>query len=339
LADVSVIVPTLNRTALLARALLTVLAQRNVEVEVLVVDDGSTPPVSSALGLGDLLSDSRVRVIRHDKTQGVSAARNSGISAASAPWVAFLDDDDLWANDKLAAQLKALANDPGCSWSYTGEVTMDENLRALRVVEAPSGDCIDMTLLHINAVPGGCSSVLASTAVIKEAGGFDESFSVLADWDLWIRLALLGRPAPVAEPLVGYFKHSQGMSFNTRRSLAEFGHLEEKYRSVRKTHHVEIGVAAYLRYIADIECRAGRRWSAATNRFRVGLPLPGPGTVALSIATFAAPGLVYRLLDRRSRQTCAPAKLAAARQWLDEMFDSTSATGGHARLDHNVTRA
>src|SRR4029453_7953121 len=100
--DVSVVVPTRNRSALLARTLQSVLRQQDVEFEVIVVDEASTdetPAVLSALG------NQRVRVIRHDSPRGLSAARNNGAAGASGEWLAFIDDDDLWAPDRLARQL------------------------------------------------------------------------------------------------------------------------------------------------------------------------------------------------------------------------------------------
>ncbi|HEY2301085.1 MAG TPA: glycosyltransferase [Acidimicrobiales bacterium] len=333
MAQVSVIIPTLDRTFLLARSLATVLAQRDVDLEVILIDDGSSPAVTLAPELVGLLSDERIRVLRHDQSKGVAAARNAGIAAATAPWLAFLDDDDLWARDKLAAQLGALAHRPDCSWSYTGEVTLDEDLTVLTVVPGPPGEAIDLLLLQFNAVPGGASSVLAAAEVVRQAGGFDESFSILADWDMWIKLALRASPAAVRDPLVGYFRHRHGMSFKTRRSEEEFGRLEEKYRSVRQARNVELSSASYLRYIADLECRDGRRWSAATHRFQVGGPRPSPQTLALTVATFAAPRTVYRLLDRRKRNGCGAATVEAAQRWVDELPAPPPGTGAQAVVD------
>ena len=82
------------------------LAQRDVDVEVVVVDDGSDEDGRRAL---EALTDSRVRVVRHATREGQSRARNTGIEAARGEWIAFLDDDDLWSPDKLREQLDAAA--------------------------------------------------------------------------------------------------------------------------------------------------------------------------------------------------------------------------------------
>src|SRR5690348_694187 len=97
--DISVVIPTRNRWDLLSRSgLSAALMQEDVDVEIIVVDDGSTDETPARLAA---LEDPRVTVIRHDQPRGVAAARNRGIAAARGEWLAFLDDDDLWAPDKL----------------------------------------------------------------------------------------------------------------------------------------------------------------------------------------------------------------------------------------------
>ena len=94
---VSVIIPTRNRSTMLAQTLGSVLRQRDIRCEIVVVDEASTDDtqaVLSRLAAG-------VRVFRHDVPRGLAAARNSGAAEARGDWLAFLDDDDLWAPDKL----------------------------------------------------------------------------------------------------------------------------------------------------------------------------------------------------------------------------------------------
>src|SRR5262245_25673454 len=116
--QVSVIVPTRNRRELLPTTLRSALGQRGVDLELLIVDDASDDDTAAA---AQALGDGRIRVIRLDKPSGVSAARNRGAAAAQGEWLAFLDDDDLWAPDKLARQLDA-ARESGRDWGYTGGV-------------------------------------------------------------------------------------------------------------------------------------------------------------------------------------------------------------------------
>src|SRR5919199_1938923 len=91
---VGVVIPTRDRWPLVRTALASALAQEGVGTRVVVVDDGSTDRTAQELGA---LKDGRVQVLRHDRPRGVSAARNHRLAQGSAPWVSFLDDDDVWA--------------------------------------------------------------------------------------------------------------------------------------------------------------------------------------------------------------------------------------------------
>ena len=94
----------------------SVLTQRDVDVEVIVVDEAST---DERLRCSPRLADARIRVIRHETPRGVASARNRGAADARGEWLAFVDDDDLWAPDKLVRQLDA-AEAVGRHWVYTG---------------------------------------------------------------------------------------------------------------------------------------------------------------------------------------------------------------------------
>ena len=92
--EVTVVVPTRNRASMLEQALRSVAGQRDVDLEAVVVDDGSTDDTQAVIAA---MGDRRLRLIRHQRPQGVSTARNRGVADARGHWVAFLDDDDLWA--------------------------------------------------------------------------------------------------------------------------------------------------------------------------------------------------------------------------------------------------
>ena len=105
---VSVVIPTRNRTALLAMTLRSVLRQRDVTLEVIVVDEAaSTDDTGARLAA---IRDPRLRVIHHDAPRGLPAARNHGAEEARGEWLAFIDDDDLWAPDKIGAILATKMN-------------------------------------------------------------------------------------------------------------------------------------------------------------------------------------------------------------------------------------
>jgi len=127
---VSVIIPTYNRAALVGEALASVQAQSFRDFEVLVVDDGSTDATPEVLAAWR-----EVRVLRHPRRRGVSAARNTGVAFARGEWLAFLDSDDLWLPAKLARQMAYLAGRPDLSLCQTDETWVR---RGARVNQPPT---------------------------------------------------------------------------------------------------------------------------------------------------------------------------------------------------------
>src|SRR2546427_7128355 len=107
-AEVTVVIPTRNRSRLLPVAVASALGQEDVEVEVVVVDDASTDETPDLIAD---LADERVRVLRLSTRHGVARARNIGIAEARGGWLAFLDDDDIWGPRKLRWQLDAAQGD------------------------------------------------------------------------------------------------------------------------------------------------------------------------------------------------------------------------------------
>src|SRR3954454_24545600 len=131
--EVSVLIPTRNRCGRLMRTVASALAQEEVELEVVVVDDGSTDETAHRL---ESVSDPRLRVLRNDRGLGQARARNKAIEAADGEWVAFLDDDDLWAPQKTRVQLES-ARAAGASFVYGTALVVDDSFRLLEVHEAP----------------------------------------------------------------------------------------------------------------------------------------------------------------------------------------------------------
>lgn len=307
---VSVVVPTRDRRELLLRALASALSQEDVEVAVVVVDEASSDGTREAVAQ---LADARVSVVAHDVPRGVAAARNAGVERIETEWVAFLDDDDVWAPDKLAAQLAAVDAVPGAGWSFTAAVVVDESLRVVGAEPAPPPESLPERLLEYNAIPGGGSSVLARTETVRDAGGFDPELSVVADWDLWIRLALRSPAAIVERPLVAYSRHSASMSANVDVRV-ELEHVLAKHRRSREEHGVPFAWDRWLGWRALMLRRAGRRWAPA--RAYAALSR-GHRPRLLAKAAFAA--LWPQWLELREGRALAeldPDWLAAAERWL-----------------------
>ena len=224
---VTVVIPTRNRWPLLQRTLRSVRSQQGAPFEVVIVDDGSTTPAPRALLDGR--RDAPVRLIRHDRSRGVAQARNRGAAEARGEWLAFLDDDDLWAPDKLALQLGALA-DGRSAFGYAGALRVSATLEVLRELPPPRAGVLRRILLERSAIPAGASNVVVRAELFRDLGGFDGELSQLADWDLWLRLAAVSTPAVSDALLVAYVQHPANMVATERESIVhEFRRLEHKH--------------------------------------------------------------------------------------------------------------
>jgi GT2 family glycosyltransferase len=185
---VSVVVATYNRARYLPEAIASVLSQRFADLELVVVDDGSTDATREAVGA---FSDPRIGYV-YQAHRGVSAARNTGLGIASGEYLAFLDDDDVFLPDKLRVQARALQHDASLGLVAGGHLVIDEQRRVLAVDEPWKR----LPRLSAEAILLGnrfaSNSVLVRRSYLERVGGFDEALSLAEDWDTWMRLALEG---------------------------------------------------------------------------------------------------------------------------------------------------
>ncbi len=258
--EVTVIIPTRDRRAFLRQSVNDALGQLEVAVEVVIVDDGSTDP--DALDDVERL-DERIHIVRHRTRCGVARARNTGIRNARGKWLAFFDDDDRWSPVKLRSQLDA-ATAAGALWAYGGAVTIDAEDRVLFAASAPDEASIMQWLMAFNALPGGCSNAIARADVIRTVGGFDERLALIADWDLWIRLAEVGPPAAVGELLVGYRLHRDNMHVRNVDAIdGELAYIAGKYPTTRLGEPLHPDLSVFLAWHGNANRRAGNRGTAA----------------------------------------------------------------------------
>jgi glycosyltransferase involved in cell wall biosynthesis len=202
---VSVIIPTYNRARYLREALDSVFGQSMPPWEVIVVDDGSTdgtPHVVQTCG-------SNVRYVRHEQNRGISAARNSGVSAAQGEIVAWLDSDDLWEPEYLATVIPLLAEDEGVDGVYTGLTRIDGegNLLPQR-----SHWSVPSAVLFSSLVEGcmiQTSSFVVRKRCLDRVGEFDTRFAICEDYDMFLRIARDSQIIGVPRPLVRYRVHAQ----------------------------------------------------------------------------------------------------------------------------------
>jgi glycosyltransferase involved in cell wall biosynthesis len=210
---VSVIIPTYNRASTVGNAIESVLGQTLFDLEVIVVDDGSSD------GTGKILQETYGDRIRYfaQANQGVSAARNKGLAEARGQWIALLDSDDLWDKEKLEWQFKAAERfGPQCGVCYADARFF--NYPETRTMFQLAGESyrhegtmgINADVLRLLLKPGGAgmvvcpSSLLARADVIAKSGGFDPSLRFGEDSEFMFRLALLTGFCYVNRPLVSF---------------------------------------------------------------------------------------------------------------------------------------
>ncbi len=204
---VSVVIPAYNAARYVEDAVDSVLGQTFRDVEVLVVDDGSTDGTEAVLSR----YGNAIRYLRQEN-RGVSAARNRGIQESTGRYVAFLDADDMWFPEKLDRQIAALESSGQHRACYSAHVICTEALTPLAVQRSVRhGSTLEDLLLRGNVV-GTPSSVLCERSLFSIVDRFDPRLSQCADWDMWVRLATITEFLYLDEPLVTYRQHGSNMS-------------------------------------------------------------------------------------------------------------------------------
>lgn len=288
---VSVVIPTYNRQAALARALRTVVAQSYGDWELIVVDDASTDGTEAVVRSS---GDGRLAYVRHPQNRGGGAARNTGIRLAQGKYVAFLDSDDEWFAGKLAQDVEAFeSSGERVGLVYCGKELVGADGRVLlRRLPTLQGDVYRQLLAH--DFIGSCSRVAVRTEVAQSLGGFDESLPSGQDWDMWVRTARVARVACVPECLVRRHLGHEQISGSLKRIYE--GHLK-----VVEKHREEFDAGTLSRHWADLaamamnyDMRSGRELARASLRLRAFQPR------ALASLTASFLGMTgYRWLFRK----------------------------------------
>jgi len=181
---ISIVIPTFNRAQKVVRAISSVLSQTFTDVEIIVVDDGSTDGTKKEVEQ----FDDFITYVAHSSNLGVSAARNTGINGSGAPLIAFLDSDDHWFPEKLAVQVNFFNDHPEAVASQTEELWIRNGRRVnpMRKHLKPSGDIFEPSLKLCLVSP---SAVMLKRSLLDEVGLFDENLPVCEDYDLWLRIS------------------------------------------------------------------------------------------------------------------------------------------------------
>jgi glycosyltransferase involved in cell wall biosynthesis len=247
-ATVSVIIPTYNRADVLTEAVDSVLNQTWKDLEIIVVDDGSTDRTR------EVLSRYGERVIYfHKENGGPSSARNLGIEKARGRYVAFLDSDDVWELEKLRIQMEFMEEHPDIKLVCTDSRLMgfgESRERKLR--RDLMGNLF--SLLFSNSFVR-TSTVLIARACFHEVGYFAEKYRSVEDYDLWLRVARRYPIAYLNQPLVRYRKHGENVS---RDKIT----LRQNAFKVLETHYDrrEVPSRAYRVRMSNLHLYFGRAY-------------------------------------------------------------------------------
>ena len=229
---VSVYIPTYNRAAMVRRALTSVTAQTWPALDVIVVDDGSSP--AQRKRLDELSQAFPIRLLDNRFTKGACGARNTAIEAAEGEFITGLDDDDEFLPEHIGAMMARFrAGDCSCVASSVQVHTPT----GTSIRDADSGLISLDSLLHYNKIG---NQVLTRTEWLRAIGGFDESMPAFQDYDTWVRLVARFGPAAKLSS-AGYVLHQEheGERISTsgdrrRRALALF---MEKHASLLSSSH------------------------------------------------------------------------------------------------------
>jgi len=303
---IAVVIPSHNRPDALRGALASVGAQTDPADEVIVVDDGSQPPVDPTT-MPSL--PGRLKVLRNDVASGANAARNRGWRAASSQWVAFLDDDDRFKADKLARVRAAIAQHPDADVIYhPAWIRMVNEGVGYRSAPKDLGPVADpYRELLVGNYLGGTPMVTIRRSRLVEIDGFDEALPSMQDYDMWLAMARHGvRFAYIDEPLTlcRYTTAGGGISTNVDKHFAAARAIEAKHaqgyaaltpQELARHQVFVLNVATHRALMAgdSARARALQREVLRTTR--------SPAAAANALVTMLGPRAAFRLRSMISR--------------------------------------
>jgi glycosyltransferase involved in cell wall biosynthesis len=296
---VSVVLATYNYGRYLAGALDSALGQTFDDLEIIVIDDGSTDETQQVIK--PYLTNPRVRYFTSDHC-GQPAAKNTGIRLTRAPLIAFLDADDLWLPTKLAKQVALFDDNPNLGVVYSRRLLMDEQGRSLHFMQPalPRGNVLDAMFRH-NFI---CfSSAVVRRTVLEEVGIFDTQLALAIDYDLWLRIAQRYPFDYVDEPLVKYRTGHASLSRRTEERLKTAARIMARFlneRGGRKNLSPAIvrRSQAETYYEIALAIRNRSRWAALPWYLRALWSMPSFGLAWQGLASLPLPETVRRGLRR-----------------------------------------
>lgn len=246
---ISVIIPVFNGEKTIAKTIDSVLHQSFTDLEILVINDGSTDSTEQVV---KSFQDSRIKILSYSNA-GLSASRNRGIEQASGDFVSFIDADDLWTEDKLQAQYESLMQNKKAVVAYSWTNYIDANNKIIKAgMKVTFEGDVFARLLVSNFLENG-SNPLIYRHVFNNVGGFDESLKAAEDWDMWLRLAAEYEFACVQKAQILYRVSHNSMSTKLKQQeLASLKVVDKIYKHCRAEnlkHIRKITLAHIYKYL------------------------------------------------------------------------------------------
>jgi len=224
---ISVIIPTYNQSECLKEAIESVLNQTYKNIEIIVIDDGSTDNTLGVVGS----FDNKIVCIQQ-KNKGASSARNIGIKKANGEYLAFLDSDDMWIKNKLEKQIDFIKKNPEIGLLGTGCYQMINIGKVIHKKIFPNkNEILQKDLIKYN--PFIQSSVMVKKDVFNHIDLYDEKFKESEDYDLWLRIAQKYKVANLEQALVTKRYYEKGLSKNKDNKQLYFA-LKAKKDAIKR---------------------------------------------------------------------------------------------------------
>ena len=267
-ATVSVVVPTFNHAKFLNQALQSIIEQSHQNWEAIIVNNFST---DDTLQIIESFNEPRFKVVNFQNNGVIAASRNEGIRRSSAPFIAFLDSDDMWYSEKLSRCLVELegGNDLVCH----GEKWVSADTRQRNIVYGPASNATHDKLLF----RGNClspSATIVRRDILNKVGGFseDSTFTTAEDYELWLKISqITSRFIFVDEILGEYRRHELGASSSVLRHLnAELAVVDSHISLAQKRDIFSFGARnrkAKAIYSAGRTCMRVREYRLASSFF------------------------------------------------------------------------
>ncbi len=297
---VSVYISSYNHARFLPQTIDSVLSQSFQDFELLILDDGSTDNSHEVLSDYQQRYPDKIRYFWHDghANRGISYSCNVALARARGAYFTWLGSDDYWLPEKLAMQVKFMAEHPAVGLSYTAAHTLSATGEFFPALGAQGYVSTDAWRQFVIANPIIASTAMVARYCFAEVGTFDENL-VFSDWELWIRLAARYAVAFLPEPLAAYRVHGQNVSISNKKAATILGHnlavIETVTRELtcidedlKRKSLANVYLRAGLDYFANEQMAEGKdSWAQAAHCLNSALPCESQETLIGAISAYA----------------------------------------------------